>query len=181
MRWDALFDDLEAQLARQEAGELDAEIAERVRAERGQVLLSERLLAQQGRPLRVGVPSAVVVGTVLDAAPSWVVLAAGIDQVLIPIDAVVTVEGLSRATALPPGAVLRRLGLGHALRALARDRATVRVNTAATVLTGTIDRVGADHLDLALHAAGEWRRSGAVTGVATVTFRGLHAVWTNQR
>jgi hypothetical protein len=94
----------------------------------------------------------------------------------VPASAIVSIEGLGRATAMPAGVVLRRLGLGHALRALARDRAPVRAQTAAGVLSGTIDRVGADHLDLALHAPGEWRRAEAVTGVATVGFGGLYAV-----
>ena len=176
MRWEALFDDLEAQLARHEAADAEAELAERVRAERARVLLSERLLAHSGEVLKIRVPEDELVGRIADVAPAWVVLDEGRVQILVPASAIVSIEGLGRATAMPAGVVLRRLGLGHALRALARDRAPVRAQTAAGVLSGTIDRVGADHLDLALHAPGEWRRAEAVTGVATVGFGGLYAV-----
>ena len=93
--------------------------------------------------------------------------------VLVPTRAVVAVRGLTRAVAPAPGPVLRRLGTGHVLRGLARDRAPVSVHAGAEVLTGTIDRVGADHLDLALHDLGEPRRPGAVAAVAAVAFAHL--------
>ncbi len=175
MRWEALFDDLEAQLAQQEARELSAEISERVRAERARVSLAERLLSHLGRPLRLRLGSGELAGVVRDVAPAWLVLNDPSAQVLVPISAIVTVEGLGRAAALPPGKVLRSLGFGHALRALARDRAAVRVQTSAGALHGTIDRVGADHLDLAQHEPGQYRRPGNVASVATVAF--AHVDW----
>jgi hypothetical protein len=44
--------------------------------------------------------------------------------------------------------VERRLGLGHALRALARDRARVVVSTLSGDVTGIIGAVGADFIEL---------------------------------
>jgi len=41
------------------------------------------------------------------------------------------------------------------------------------VLTGTIDRVGADFLEMAEHALDVARRAGNVAGVRTVPFTGL--------
>ena len=45
MRWDRLFDDLEAQLALDEARELEAEVADRTRRERALLDVHTRLLA----------------------------------------------------------------------------------------------------------------------------------------
>lgn len=177
MRWDALFDDLEAQLDREARAELEAEVADRVRHERAQVALADRLLAASGRHLGLRLRGQVrLAGSCVDVSPAWVVLRDGPASVLVPLSAVVAVDDLGTAVAPEPGAVLRRLGLGHALRALARDRAGVAVWTDAGVLTGTIDRVGADHLDLAEHPPGEPRRSAAVRGVVAVAFCGLLAV-----
>lgn len=177
MRWTALFDDLEAQLAQQERAELASEVAERVRAERAQVALADRLLAASGHPLGLRLRGDVrLAGTCADVAPAWLVLHDGHASVLVPLSAVVAVDGLGVAVAPEPGLVLRRLGLGHAVRALARDRTGVSLWSDAGVLTGTIDRVGADHLDLAEHPPGEPRRSAAVRGVVAVAFSGLIAV-----
>ena len=72
----------------------------------------------------------------------------------------------------------RRFGLGYALRALSRDRATVAVSLVGggPPLLGTIDAVGADHLDLAEHDEGVPRRRENVRAVATVPFVALVAV-----
>ena len=55
--------------------------------------------------------------------------------------------------------------LGFVLRDCARKRRAVRAGIrTGDVLTGTIDRVGADHLDLALHDADMPRRAESVRG-----------------
>ncbi|TFC94091.1 MULTISPECIES: hypothetical protein [Cryobacterium] len=58
--------------------------------------------------------------------------------------------------------VVDRIGLVFVLRDLCRRRANVEVHTRTGVLLGTIDRVGRDHVDLALHAAGTLRREAEV-------------------
>lgn len=177
MRWELLFADLEAQLDMGARAEVESEISERVRRERAGVALVERLLAHAGRPLLLRLRTDLrLSGTCADVAPQWLVLDDGRASVLVPMTAVVAVQGLGGAVATEPGVVLRRLGLGHALRALARDRAAVSLSTEAGVLTGTIDRVGADHLDLAEHSPGEPRRPAAVRGGVAVAFSGLLAV-----
>ncbi len=188
MRWDALFDDFEALLAAWEARAHEAEVAELVRAERARIELSQRLLAHAGRQITVRVCSGEIDGVLAEVAPAWIVVEDPMAAHLIPVAAILWVEGLGRQSAPPPGAVLRRLGLGHALRALARDRSAVTVQLRVTGLHdaglpgtglhsaglhGTIDRVGADHFDLAVHEPGQWRRTAAVRSVATVAFSGL--------
>ena len=70
-----------------------------------------------------------------------------------------------------------RLGLGSALRALARDRARVTVHLVdGSAVAGTIDRVGADFLevrDRSGEAAGA--RPPAVRTVATVAIAVIRA------
>ena len=58
--------------------------------------------------------------------------------------------------------VVDRIGLAFVLRDLCRRRSNVEVHTRAGVLPGTIDRVGRDHIDLALHAPGTLRRETEV-------------------
>jgi hypothetical protein len=178
VRWDRLFDDLEAQLASEAAADLRSEVAERSRAEVGSLHLADRLRAHVGHAvdlrLRDGSP---LRGTCRDVAVEWLVLTDGpAMQALVPLSAVVWVSGLTRAVDAVPGVVLRRLGLPHALRALARDRATVRLRLDGGEVTGTIDRVGADHVDLAEHPVGEARRPAAVRRVLSVRTGALLAV-----
>ena len=60
---------------------------------------------------------------------------------------------------------------GFVLRDLVRRRVGVAVHlTTGRALTGTIDRAGADHLDLALHDAGAPRRADALAGHRILPF-----------
>ena len=64
-------------------------------------------------------------------------------------------------TRRPGGSVL---GLGQALRRLARDRAVVVVQTASRAHQGRIDRVGRDHIDLQPDQSQEWGERRLLTG-----------------
>ncbi len=173
MRWQQLFEDLQAQFEADEAAAAWAESASRARAEVGAVHLAERLAGALGAPLALTVRGAGrVAGVLVDRGPDWLLLED--DQgrdVLVALPAVRTVAGLGRRTAVPEPAdgVRARLDLRRALRGLARDRSAVHVvlDDGATV-TGTLDRVGADYVELAEHPLDAFRRSEAVQGVRAV-------------
>jgi hypothetical protein len=101
--------------------------------------------------------------------------------VLIALGNVRAVAGLGAGTAVrgDPGIVERRLDLRRALRGLARDRAPVQcLLDDGSVLTGTVDRVGADFLELAEHPVDVLRRRGSVTGVRAVVLAAVAVVRT---
>lgn len=181
MRWDELFADLEAQLAAQESAELALEVADRTRREAAGLALLDRARAACGaritaRVLGVG----AVDGILAEVGSQWLLLAEPAGQeALVPLPALLSIHGLSPHTASPGsgGRVFERLGLGSALRGIARDRTPVALWLLdGSVLTGTIDRVGADFVELSLHPAGEAGRPSAGTGVQTVAMSALAVV-----
>jgi len=180
MRWRRLFDDLEAQAEAADDAELLAEVAERSRREAALVHLVDRVAAAIGAPATVHVLGAGrVQGVLADAGVDWLLLEEpGAGEVLLPLDAVLGVSGIGAAAAPPDAsAVGRRLDLRWALRGLARSRTGVRlVLVDGSVLPGTLDRVGADHVDLAEHGRGEARRAAAVRQVSLVPLAALAAV-----
>ncbi|WP_182111715.1 MULTISPECIES: hypothetical protein [unclassified Actinotalea] len=150
MRWDALFADMELQLAAAEVADLQAEVAELTRAERGAVTLADRLRGGLGEVVTLWLASDRVRGRLTDVGPVWALVTDAGHEHLVPLSAVTSASGVGRASAVPESAAVRRLGLGHALRAVSRDRSVVRVVTTGGALTGRIDEVGADHLGVAL-------------------------------
>jgi hypothetical protein len=195
VRWERLFDDLEAQLGSEETRELEAEVADRTRRERALVGLHERFAAATERTvveLRVaGV--GLVRGVVTGSGPDWVLLdhrveaalsvvpatgsgAARVDRpVLVATQAVRAVTGLGGAEHIGP--VARGFGLGSALRAVSRDRAVVDVvDVDGGVVTGTIDNVGQDYLEVAEHSADLPRRAENVLAVRAIPFAGVAMV-----
>jgi hypothetical protein len=62
------------------------------------------------------------------------------------------------------------------LRDLCRRRVAAEVHTTAGVRTGTIDRVGRDHLDLAVHERGEPRRHRNVADVLLLPFSAVRRI-----
>ena len=182
MRWDALFEDLENQLAAGQRLDLDAEITERTRAEAAAVELGDRLRGSLGLQIQVQLATgSMVEGILSHAGRQALVLDEPLHQVLVPYAAAVRYLGLSRLAVPEPSRVRQRLGLASALRGLARDRAGLAVtlvggSSGATLLHGVIDRVGRDHLDLAVTGDGEDRRAANVRQLATVPFVALAAV-----
>jgi hypothetical protein len=92
------------------------------------------------------------------------------------------VERSLREQPSAPAHLAERIGLAFVLRDLCRRRAAVELDCGtngagvARVLHGTIDRVGRDHCDLAMHEAGAPRRSALVSGYRIVPFDQLMMV-----
>jgi len=177
VRWDRLFADLEAQLEADERIGFDADVADLVRAERAALALADRLRAHQGAELTWWLRGQEALRGVLhDVGADWVLVRDAPSDVVLPLRSVVCITGLSRAASAERG-VAARLGLGMVLRGLARDRSAVTIHLEpAGAITGTIDRVGADHLDLAVHALDEVRRPAAVNAVRCVPFAAVSRV-----
>ena len=180
MRWQRLFADLQAELEAGEAAADRAEDASRIRLETGAVRLEERLGGALGREVTLRCRGAGELrGVLAEAGAGWVLLTeTGAREVLVAVPAIRTVAGLDRGTAPPAeGEVARRLDLRWALRGLARDRSPVQVLLDdGGSLTGTVDRVGADFLELAEHAPDEPRRSTAVRRVRGIALDAVAAV-----
>jgi hypothetical protein len=193
VRWERLFDDLEAQLGANEARELAAEVADRTRRERALVGLHERFAAAVDRTVvEVRVAGVGLIrGLVTGSGPDWVLLdqradpglsavrplgAPSVDRpVLVAVSALRAVSGLGGAE--PTSAVTRSFGLGAALRAVSRDRAVVDVvEVDGSGLTGTIDGVGQDYVEVAEHSADLPRRSQNVVGVRAIPFTAIAVV-----
>lgn len=183
MRWDRFFEDLEDQVDSEweaERAALDTE-AERLRLAR--VTLRERLVGVVGSPAAVTVDlrgDTVLTGQVSAVGADWLAIdtATRVSGVaVVPLSALHTIgmphpEILRSArVGTPPSRLSERMTFGFVLRDLVRRRLPVSVHTiSGRALAGTIDRAGADHLDLALHEAGTPRRGDQVTGIRLVPF-----------
>lgn len=177
MRWERLFEDLEARLESDAVRERVAEVADRTRRERAQVDLQSRLLASVGvGPVAVRLHASRLTGQLLDVGPDWVLLQEGAEgSVLLPMAAIRSLTGLSPG-ARTASVVARRFGLGAALRAISRDRVPVEIDAGGPRFVGTIDVVGADHLEVAEHARDVPRRTREVLATHVLPFAGLEFV-----
>lgn len=197
MRWDRLFEDLEGQLASEweaERAALDAE-SERLRISRLDLRSRLRALCAAEAPAVLtlsGRPRMSV--HLLALGADWIAAselpADGARVVrsirIIPLQALLGIgvdHGMLLASAEdhgePTSDLRERMTLGFVLRGLARRRVPVRIRTVeGEELHGTIDRAGADHLDLALHEAGQVRLAGSVSGFRIVPFEAVAEVQT---
>ncbi len=181
MRWDALFEDMEAQLAARQRLDFEAEVAERALVDSAQVELADRLRGSLGLSIRVHVSSGTAFeGTLSHAGSEALVLDEPLHQVLIPYAAAVQYVGLSRLAVPEPSTVRQRLGLASALRGLAGNRARVTIlasrGPVEAGLHGVIDTVGRDFLDLAVTRDGGDRRPANVRQMLTIPFGALAGI-----
>ena len=175
VRWERLFEDLEGQLAAEWESERAALESEGERLRLSRVRLHDRLVALAGAGVREPVGIALADRSVLRGA----IEAVGADFAALRLDAhagglallrtaalatiTISEAGLLRSARaeaqLANAGLAERLTLGFVLRDLARRRVPVRVHALwGDAEFGTIDRVGVDHLDLAVHDAGSARR-----------------------
>lgn len=192
MRWDNLFDDLEGQLE-QELGAEETDLrAEEERLRLGRLTVRDRLVAleggEDGEPVRMMLTDGSTIelrvrtfgrdwisGEVIDHSAHRI-------QFILPLEAIAVLL-LTRPQVIgsledPPvahneHALSRRLGLAFVLRDLCRRRQSIELVTRDGVTRGTIDRVGRDHLDLAVHEGGTARRESQVTQYRIVPFSRL--------
>ncbi|KQQ50325.1 hypothetical protein [Plantibacter sp. Leaf314] len=192
MRWDSLFDDLAGQLD----DELEADDAgvrlEAERLRRGRLTVRDRVLALQ---TDLGTDEALVVELVdgstwrlrvRSVGKDWLQASVGTrdrQEVIVPLSAVAAVAltqtqvdwSLDEVASHEPR-LLDRLTIAFLLRDLARRRSGVFVRTRSGRWAGTIDRVGRDHLDLAVHEPGSVRRTRDVEQIRLIAFSELVVV-----
>lgn len=197
VHWDRLFEDLEGQLASEwesERAALDAE-SERLRISRLELRGRLRVLCARTAAATIDLPGGMRIRARLQTLGADWVAASIVDAEdassrrstrILPLHAVrgLSVDHGLLLASLDDGeasaAVLReRMSLGFVLRDLGRRRVPVRVVSVDGVdLHGTIDRAGADHLDLALHDPNTARTAAAVRGFRMLPFTAVTSVQT---
>ncbi len=197
MRWDNLFDDLESQLEH-ELGAEDIDLrAEEERLRLGRMSIRDRLAALHGaqpargdysiRLLLAGEGALVihpvalgkdwVSGDVLDessVARQCIIPLAAISGIVLQPQQVS--QSLVSDSHPAPRDLSARLGLSFVLRDLCRRRKGLDLELSGGRIHGTIDRVGRDHVDVALHDRGAPRRESEVRQHRLVPLAQLHYV-----
>lgn len=180
MRWNALFADLESQFAALEGGDLYGEVADRIRTEVGRIALLDRLRAAVGTVVRIDlVNGRSVRGELLRVGKDCVLIVSGrSEEWLVPAVALAAVHGLDPWAERAEDPIAAKLGLAHLLRGIARDRSPVTVYAVGgdQPVSGTIDRVGADFIELAEHPLDVPRRRGEVSNHRLVPTAALIAI-----
>lgn len=176
MRWNDLFADLEAQLEFGRWQSVEQDAAELTRGMWAELALMDRLRGALGRKLRVvlrdGRTQPLRLCTV---GPTWVGGTAESGAVLISRDAIIGVEGNLQRAAVPSRPLQAGPSMASIYRALGRRRETLQVlgRHGDVIAEGTIDRVGKDHFDVAMHARDEFRRASVVQGVRVIPFEAI--------
>ena len=192
MRWDNLFDDLEGQLEHELTLEEVDLRAEEERLRLGRMSLRDRIRSihvTEGPHVAYAISVLLVDGTRMPLRPvtigrDWfsadlIDESASRRQCIVPLAAVGGLsltrpqigQSLSESSTSESGPGLSsRLTLSFVLRDLCRRRASIEVRLVDGTVFGTIDRVGRDHLDVAVHERGSARRESVVTEYRVIPF-----------
>lgn len=186
VRWERFFEDLEGQLDSEWEAERAALETESARLRLSRIPLRDRLVSLSEQEAAVSLDlgdGTTLAGRVRAVGADWLALS-GESSLralwLVPL-AMVAAAGMPQADLLDSarrasagGALRQRMTFGFVARDFARKRVPVTVQLAGgRLLSGTIDRAGSDHLDLALHDAGAPRRADAVHGHRMVAFAAI--------
>jgi len=170
VRWQRLFDDLEAQLRAAESAGHDADVLGLAAVERARQSLVARLAAGATPVELVLAGGARVRGAVVHYGADWLALSDGSNEVLVLAHAITQAAAPVRSS----GDHASKLGLRTLLRGLARRRCYVQAGlSSGQSFGGTLDAAGADHVELALHDADVPRRTADVRSVVLVPFAAL--------
>jgi hypothetical protein len=116
-------------------------------------------------------------GHLRQVGAEWLLLDEGSGrEAAVVLASVTSLAGLGRLSAVPNtmSQVESRLGIRHLLRGIARDRSMLRAHLYdGTIVDGTLDRVGADFVEIAAHAPGEIRRRGEVREVLVLAIAAI--------
>ncbi len=160
MRWQSLFHDLELELEALHQQQRVSETREHIRANMAEISLADRLRGNVENELQFLLRDGLTVrGNLTRCYPQWSLIKNSDVEALVPTTAIAAVRGLENLTAPPSGPTANRLTLGHALRALARDRSSVEVRTTGGQFVGIFGLIGQDWAQLRLHHPGETRLS----------------------
>jgi hypothetical protein len=160
-----VFEELEAEFEAGLRREAEQETVAAIRAQVGATTLWEQVARHVGTEAVARAGAHLVRGTVAASYPDFFVLQdpeGG--QHLVRAQASSLALSPGQEPLQPaPGTAARRFHLALALRELARRREPVRVELVdGNAVTGTIEAVGSDYLELAEHEVGEARREAAV-------------------
>lgn len=179
MDWDRLFEGLEAQLAAADEAEQSMRAQEEERLRQSRLALQERLVALVSERAGVQVETAagVLSGDAIAAGQDWIAVAAPGALSLVPFVSVrairVSDQDARRAVlSVPETTQHPRMGFGYVCRDLARRGVSVQLAVGAedAIRSGTIDRAGSDHLDLAVHDPDAVRSAASVGSVQIIPF-----------
>lgn len=183
MRWNDLFADLESQLEHELGAESAEARAEEERFRIGRLTLRDRIVRGPAElDLRLVDGERLMIRR-LHVGKDWlsgeVQGAADRAEGIVPLGSIVSVAQRADSLAMtldesPPAeeALAARLAIGFVLRDLSRRRVFVDLRGHGA-RTGTIDRVGRDHLDIARHEHGTSRAERNLTGIETVALAAI--------